>query len=96
MTSKAPVLLNVERQGLLVILHVRGTTGEETKLRCGPNESIKPRAWEWSGSTLTRILRDDPTGYLSVTGRDGQRLRFAVGSEEQVVQFKAILNRPVA
>ena len=96
MTIRTPTLLNVERQGLTVVLHVKALDGERTQMRCGPREDIDPRAWQWSRNALASFMHGDPQGYLSITERDGRGYRFAVSTEEQLVHFKSIINSPVA
>ncbi|WP_041230936.1 hypothetical protein [Deinococcus peraridilitoris] len=95
MATSTPRLLNVERQGLTVVLHVRDQHGQQSQVRCGQGESLNPRNWQWSRNSLAAFVRDDPQAYVSFTD-GGRQHRFAVSTEEQLLQFKRILNSPVA
>lgn len=79
-----------------MVLHVRALNGERVQVRCGKGENFNPRGWQWSRNSLATFVRGDPQGYVSFTEEGGRHYRFAVPTEEQMVQFKAVVHSPVA
>lgn len=83
-----PTLLQVEKDGTTVVLHVRARGGERLLVRCGPKENFQPSRWQWT--------RDGERGVVSFTERDGREYRFAVKSDRLLAECQALVRRPVA
>ena len=50
---QTPVLLNVELQGAVVVLLVRGLDGSTPGVRCGTREAYRVRFWHWFRNSVT-------------------------------------------
>ena len=96
---QTPVLLNVELQGAVVVLLVRGLDGSTLRVRCGTREAYRARSWQWlrNPAAGTPAAADhDPCGFLTFTEFTGREFRFAVPTEAQLSEFQQVMRRPVA
>ena len=100
---QTPVLLNVELQGAVVVLLVRGLDGSEIRVRCGTLEAYRVRSWQWLRNPLagkaaagTPAADHDPCGFLTFTEVTGREFRFAVPTEAQLSEFQQRMRCPVA